>query len=113
VVMPKPTAGFVPVWEAADVRRAAERLASLADELEVGAEVLYIEAKSVAEGLHDLATGRDADLLVVGASRRDAYERLFVGDDAREVLDNPPCAVAVAPRGYTTGLAALKRIGIA
>jgi nucleotide-binding universal stress UspA family protein len=99
--------------EAADVRRAAERLASLADELEVGAEVLYIEAKSAAEGLHDLAAGRDADLLVVGASRRDAYERLFVGDDAREVLDNPPCAVAVAPRGYTTELAALKRIGIA
>jgi nucleotide-binding universal stress UspA family protein len=113
VVMAKPTPGFVPVWEAADVRRAAERLASLADELDLGAEVLCIEARSVAAGLHNLAAGRDADLLVVGASRRDAYERVFVGDDAREVLDDPPCAVAVAPRGYATGPPAMKRIGVA
>lgn len=56
-------------------QRATERLASLADAAEVDAEVLCVEARSVASGLHELGVSRRADLLVIGASRRDEHDR--------------------------------------
>jgi hypothetical protein len=52
----------------------------------------------VGRRLHDMASARDADLLVIGASRADEIYRELVGDDARELLNNPPCEVAVVGR---------------
>jgi nucleotide-binding universal stress UspA family protein len=101
------------VSESADCRRAMERLASLADEAGVDAEVLCVEARSVASGLHELGMSRRADLLVIGASRRDEYDRAFVGDDTREVLGHAPCAVAVAPMGFATSPPIMHKIGVA
>jgi nucleotide-binding universal stress UspA family protein len=99
--------------ESADCRRAMQRLASLADEAGVDAEVLCVEARSVASGLHELGVSRRADLLVIGASRRDDYDRALVGDDTREVLMHAPCAVAVAPMGFATGPPVMHKIGVA
>jgi nucleotide-binding universal stress UspA family protein len=99
--------------ESADCRRAMQRLASLADEAGVDAEVSCVQARSVASGLHELGVNRRADLLVIGASRRDAYDRTFVGDDAREVLRDAPCAVAIAPMGLATRPAVMHKIGVA
>ena len=76
--------------------------ARLADEAGIDAEVFCVEARSVASGLHELGVSRRADLLVIGASRRDDYDRALVGDDTREVLGHAPCAVAVAPMGFAT-----------
>ena len=112
VVMPAPSPDTDPQWQAADRRRALERLASLRDEAQVDAQLLTVQAGSVASGLHE-AVRRHGDLLVIGASRRDDFERVFVGDDTREVLDNAPSAVAVAPRGYAARPPGLDTIGVA
>ena len=99
--------------ESADGRRAMERFALLADEARVDAEVFCVEARSVASGLRDLGVNRRADLLVIGASRRNDYDRALVGDDTREVLMHAPCAVAVAPMGFATRPPIFHKIGVA
>jgi nucleotide-binding universal stress UspA family protein len=111
VVMPRPDEDSGAVSLAADRRPALERLVSLRDTSHVDARVLAVQAGSVVAGLHELARRRDADLLVIGASRRDRYERLLVRDDTRAVLENPPCPVAVAPLGYARRPSGLERIG--
>ena len=65
------------------------------------------------QGLHDLARARAADLLVIGTSRADEIYRDLVGDDARDLLGDPPCAVAVAPVGYSAHPASVQTIGVA
>jgi nucleotide-binding universal stress UspA family protein len=71
------------------------------------------EARSVRQGLHDLARTRQADVLVIGASRQDGLDRDLVGGDTRELLEDAPCAIAVAPVGYSDRRAALGIIGVA
>ena len=56
-------------------------------------------AVTVADGLAGAARAQDADLLVVGSSRRGAMARILLGDDTRAVLRGAPCPVAVAPSG--------------
>jgi nucleotide-binding universal stress UspA family protein len=56
-------------------------------------------AVTVADGLADAARAQDADLLVVGSSRRGRMTRILLGDDTRAVLRCAPCAVAVARSG--------------
>jgi nucleotide-binding universal stress UspA family protein len=113
VVAPRPAPDSGAAGAAAKRRYAVERLAALRDELQLDAEVAYAEARDVRRGLHDLARARDADLLVIGASRADAIYRDLVGDEARELLNDPPCAVAVAPAGYRAHQASLSTIGVA
>jgi nucleotide-binding universal stress UspA family protein len=108
---PWPPSGAVT--EAAHARRALGRLTSLRDESQVDAHAVFVEAESVAAGLHELAVRRRADLLVIGASRRDELLRPYVGDETRAVLDNAPCAVAVTPVGYATRRSTLEKIGVA
>jgi nucleotide-binding universal stress UspA family protein len=112
VVVAQPPPASRPVSVAGDRRLAMGRLEALRDESHVEARVLYVEAGSVASGLEQIAVRHDGDLLVIGASRRDEYERQFVGDDARAVLKRAPCAVAVAPIGYAVRREALKKIGV-
>lgn len=95
-----------------DRRRALERLGPVREDAHVDAELMLCFARSVAAGLHD-AVRRHGDLLVIGASRRDEYQRVFIGDDARDVLEHPPSPVAVAPAGYAMPAPALRRIGVA
>jgi nucleotide-binding universal stress UspA family protein len=99
--------------QSAECRRAMQRLASLAVEAGVGAELSCVQAPSVASGLHELAASRRADLLVIGASGRDELDRALVGDDTREVLSHAPCAVAVASTGFATRPPIMHRIGVA
>ena len=112
VVMPKPGPDPGARSLAADRRRALERLAALQDGSR-DSRLVSVEARSVAGGLHELARRHQADLLVIGASRRDDYERLLVGDDTRAVLENAPCPVAVAPTGYATHPPDLETVGAA
>ena len=64
-------------------------------------------------GLQEMARARNADLLVVGASREDEIYRDLVGDAVDDVLDDPPCAVAVAPVAYCDHRAPWRTIGVA
>lgn len=113
VVAPKPAPESGAARAAAKRQDALERLTALREELRSDAEVVSSEARSVRRGLHDLARARAADLLVIGASREDEIYRDLIGDDARALLDNPPCAVAVAPVGYSAQPAPLQTIGVA
>ena len=71
------------------------------------------EAGGVRQGLQEMARVRNADLLVIGASRQDEIYRDLVGDAVYDVLDDPPCAVAVAPVAYCDHRASWRTIGIA
>ncbi len=113
LVTPKPAPDSGAGADAAHCRQALERLTALADELPVHAEVRCVETRSARRGLHEFASVHQADLLVVGASRGDENDRTLVGDDTRKVLEDAPCAVAVAPAGYSTRAAGIKKIGIA
>lgn len=113
VVASKPAPDSGAVTDAEKRRRALKRLDEARDEWSVDAQTLCVEARSVRGGLHDLAASEGADLLVVGATRRDEYDRLFLGDDTREALAGAPCAVAVAPAGYSAGPRVLTKVGVA
>lgn len=66
----------------------------------------------VGRGLHELAGIEDADLLVLGSSRRAMLGRVLVGDHTHAALNGAPCAVAVAPAGYCEHFGAVRRIGV-
>jgi nucleotide-binding universal stress UspA family protein len=110
--MPVPGPDADPRWQRDERRPALERLASVRDDAELDAELLTVQASSVASGLHE-AVRRHGDLLVIGASSRDEFERTFVSDDVRQVLQDAPCAVAVAPMAYAARARALDTIGVA
>lgn len=62
-------------------------------------DVLVVPAASVARGLEFVARRRNADLIVLGASRRGRLERLLTGEVTGAVLTRARCPVAVAARG--------------
>lgn len=94
-------------------RRTQEVLTALADGVPTRADVMCVEARSPRRGLHESAARHGADLLVIRATDRDDVDRDLIGDDARCVLEDPPCPVAVASRGYRDQGRAMKRIGVA
>ncbi len=79
---------------------------------DIEADLTVIGAPSVAEGLHALAQREDADLIVVGSAHRGSAGRVFVGDDTRDTMNGAPCAVAVAPKGYSRDAKRLTTIGV-
>jgi nucleotide-binding universal stress UspA family protein len=112
LVTAKPARDSGSLTDTAKCQQALQRLAALADELSVDAEVRCVEAHSPRRGLHEFASRRRADLVVVGASRGDENDRTFLGDDTRKVLEDAPCAVAVAPPEFAARADAIKKIGV-
>jgi nucleotide-binding universal stress UspA family protein len=113
VVTGRPAPDSGAVIDAAKRLTALDRLMQLAGEFAIDAEVACIEARSVRDGLHDFARSQNADLLVVRTSHLDELGRDFVGDNTKRVLEDAPCAVAVAPAGYFARARAITRIGVA
>ena len=70
-----------------------------------------IPSDSPARVLTEVAEAEEADLVVVGSSRRSALGRLLPGTTAERLLHDAPCPVAVTPRGYSGG--DIRRIGVA
>jgi len=77
----------------------------------VDARILAVHGASAAGGLHQLAARGRYDLLVVGSCHRGALGRRFAGNHTLAALHGAPCAVAVAPSGYTPP-SHLARIGV-
>lgn len=77
----------------------------------IDAKLLALHGSSAACALHQLAARRHYDLLVVGACHRGTLGRRIVGDQASQSLNDAPCAVAIAPRGYAPP-SRLTRIGV-
>jgi nucleotide-binding universal stress UspA family protein len=80
---------------------------------DVQAELVSVVAASAGAGLHRQAEDQDADLLVVGSSRRGSFGRAMLGDDTRAALNGAACAVAIAARGYSGHPSPLARVGVA
>jgi nucleotide-binding universal stress UspA family protein len=93
------------VWSdpGVDSRRehARELLEHAAADAGVEAHVRWHRESSVGRGLHEMAEAIRADLLVVGSSRRGMLGRVRLADDTRAALNGAPCAIAVAPAGYS------------
>jgi len=100
-------------YERMERNRAVELLTEAREHAGVSAELRYAESPSVGRGLHELAESSGADLLVVGSSERGLVGRVLLGDDTRAALNGAPCAVAIAPAGYSQRPVAIHRIGIA
>jgi nucleotide-binding universal stress UspA family protein len=113
VVPDKPAPDSAGSRLAAKHTHVLETLTVLATEFAPGARVSCVEAASVRRGLHGSARDARADLLVIGATREDELARELVGDDARRVLTDAPCAVAVAPVSYAARATTMRRIGVA
>jgi len=97
--------------------RAEELLRNARDETGIALEraqpsLECVWSSSVGRALHELAERRDADLLVLGSSRRGLLGRVVVGDQTRAALNGAPCAVAVAPAGYSDYSGDIRRIGV-
>jgi nucleotide-binding universal stress UspA family protein len=91
---------------------ALELLETARQELDVKAHLRWRVSPSVGRGLHELCERIGADLLVVGSTRRGLVGRVLIGDDTRAALNGAPCALAIAPAGYSQEPVAMREIGV-
>jgi nucleotide-binding universal stress UspA family protein len=98
--------------DTAERERALELLANVRDQVGIDAKLRAVGATSVGRGLHVLAEASEADLLVVGSSRRGLLGRVLLGDDTRAALNGAPCAVAVAPAAYAAHPKLVREVGV-
>ena len=78
----------------------------------VDAQLVSADGDSVGATLHELADYLNADLLVVGSSRRALAERVWLGGVTRAALHDATCPVAVAPSGYGRGARPIREVGV-
>jgi nucleotide-binding universal stress UspA family protein len=109
----RPIDAVTPGMVAEDRERAEKLLGDERAATSVEGELLAVDAMTPGEGLHLAAEETAADLLVVGSCRRGTFKRVLLGDDTRASLNGAPCAVAVAPAGYSEHAAPFARIGVA
>ncbi len=96
---------------AEDTRARLERVAAtLGEDHEVS--VLAVQGPPASE-LGATAARLDAVAVVVGSTHRGALGRVLVGDVAAELLHDPSCPIAVAPRGYRAPARGLTRLAVA
>ena len=111
---PLPVGGYVGPEDVERLREEAEeRLLVARDTLPDRDRVMIraIPSDSAARVLTEVAEAEQADLVVVGSSRRSTLGRLLPGTTAERLLHEAPCPVAVAPRGYSGG--DIRRVGVA
>jgi nucleotide-binding universal stress UspA family protein len=87
---------------------AAAAAKPLLDEARQRLEGLEVETRAFGGGspagvMTDLAERREVDAIVVGSPHRGPIGRTLIGSVAEGVLHGAPCAVTVAPRGYSEG----------
>jgi nucleotide-binding universal stress UspA family protein len=92
--------------------RALELLETARQEADVEAHLRWRGSPSVGRGLHELCELIGADLLVVGSTRRGLLGRVLIGDDTHAALDGAPCALAIAPAGYSHEPVVMREIGV-
>jgi nucleotide-binding universal stress UspA family protein len=102
-----------PQFESPERRESAEMLEQASRDTGVNAHIRWREDDSTGRGLHELCEIADADLLVVGSSRRGLLGRVLLRDDTHAALNGASCPVAVAPIGYADQPVAIREIGVA
>jgi nucleotide-binding universal stress UspA family protein len=109
---PVPARDTSVAYEAEEHERALELLEKERAEAGIEAQLRPTGSPSVGRGLHELAEASGADLLVVGSTCRGLLGRVLVGDDTRAALNGAPCAVAIAPAGYSQHPHMMREIGV-
>ena len=104
--------GSSPPYEAAEEERTRELMEQAGEEAGVEARLRTHGSPTVGRGLHELAEAIGADLLLVGSSRRGVLGRVLIGDETRGALNGAPCAIAIAPAGYSQEPVAMREIGV-
>ena len=104
--------GSNPAYEAEEHDRSRALLEQARETSGIQARLRSHGSPSVGRGLHELAEITDADLLVLGSSRRGLLGRVLIGDDTRAALNGAPCAVAIAPAGYAHEPHLMREIGV-
>jgi nucleotide-binding universal stress UspA family protein len=95
--------------DARDALRAArDRLSDPAD-----ADFVAISGPMPGQCLHDVASERRADVLVLGGAEHGTLGRVLGGSVLNAVLVEPPCPVAVSPRGHANASRRIARVGVA
>ena len=92
--------------------RGRQLLSTAREAAGIEAHLCCIKSSSAGRGLHHVAEVRRADLLVVGSSHRGLLGRVLLGDDTRAALNGAPCAVAIAPAGYSQENVVIREIGV-
>jgi nucleotide-binding universal stress UspA family protein len=96
---------IAPGWERhlealrAEAEVQLEEAAAILEDTDV--EIRATGSSSAAWGLQDLAESEHADLIVLGSSHRGRAGRVLMGTVSDRLLHGSPCAVAVAPRGFS------------
>jgi nucleotide-binding universal stress UspA family protein len=108
-VLSRSGAALVP---AGGREKSEQLLAKERADASIDTEIVACAAPSVGRGLHEFAERRESDLLVVGSCHRGMLGRVLLGDDTSAAINGAPCAVAIAPAGYTAETASLSRIGV-
>ena len=100
---------------AAERRRDADALLAAAQErvATVPVSARALPSRSPARALHELAEASAAEAVVVGSTHRGHIGRVLPGSTGRALLRESPCAVAVAPRGYSVHPGHLGTVGVA
>jgi nucleotide-binding universal stress UspA family protein len=98
--------------EAAEITGSRALLQAASDEAGIDARLCWTDSDSVGRGLHELAEMEQADLLVVGSTRRGLLGRVLLRDDTSAALQGAPCAVAIAPAGHAAHAAGIRRVGV-
>jgi nucleotide-binding universal stress UspA family protein len=80
---------------AADLLAGAERIVTTFAAGHLGIDAVATAAPSVAEGLHDIASGAGADLIVLGASHHRLVGRFRSGEALCQIVRHAPCPVAI------------------
>lgn len=100
------------IYQAVELQHAQDVLARLRQTTGVHAKLLPVAASSPGRGLHMAAEQENADLLVLGSSRRGLIGQVLVGHDTRDALNGAPCPVVIAPAGYARNGGPIRRIGV-
>jgi nucleotide-binding universal stress UspA family protein len=93
-------------------RQAEARLRQERDLLAPDARVEAVTDTSVARALRQYAIVRDADMVVIGSDRAAAAGHVMISRRGRQLLDESPFAVALAPSGLHERRPRLEAIGI-
>jgi nucleotide-binding universal stress UspA family protein len=108
----KPSHAVVRGLVSEDRERAHALLENERAEAGVEAELVAVQAPSPGQGLHERAEEQDADLLVLGTCRHGIVGRAVLGNDTRAAINGAPCAIAVAPLGYSEHAKPFATIGV-
>ena len=93
--------------------RAEEVVRQLRDAVAPDALIAVETDSSVPRALERVVWRQHRDLIVVGSSPKAPDGRLRIDDTTRQLLDDAPCALAVAPRGFASRTPRpLTRIGV-